>query len=113
MCVVCACAIIRDSSLFFSFFPSLAWLFLLDYVLNCARDVMLFRVQVEYYFSDSNLPWDEHLLARVQVVGGGGYVDLKHILSFKRMLEHLGKSIKAAELGREREKEVLLRIGEL
>lgn len=67
-------------------------------------------MQVEYYFSDSNLPWDEHLLARVQVVGGGGYVDLKHVLSFKRMLEHLGK-VEAPELDRGRE--ILPRIGEI
>lgn len=44
------------------------------------------RTQVEFYFSDSNLPRDKFLRSRVEA-DPGGYVDLQLIVTFKRMRE--------------------------
>ncbi|GAQ77777.1 lupus La protein, partial [Klebsormidium nitens] len=49
--------------------------------------------QIEFYFSESNLPRDNFL--RTKVEEGDGYVDLELLCSFKRMREHLG--IKTAD----------------
>lgn len=48
--------------------------------------------QVEFYFSDENLPTDMHMLE--QLAKGEGRVSVKHIVSFRRMKRMMSKARK-------------------
>lgn len=48
---------------------------------------------VEFYFNDSNLPYDKFLWTTQALPSGQGWVSIALIASFKRMRDHLHKGI--------------------
>ena len=48
--------------------------------------------QIEFYFSDENLPTDMHMLQ--ELAKGKGRVSIKHVMSFKRMKRMIAKARK-------------------
>jgi hypothetical protein len=51
------------------------------------------RVAVEFYFNDSNLPYDKFLWTTQGLPTGQGWVSIALIASFKRMRDHLHRGI--------------------
>lgn len=66
-------------------------------------DLAAVRQQLEFYFSDSNLPRDKFLLSKTEE-NEGGYVDISLLNSFKRMkclnlsLEHIVSAVQQSKL---------------